>query len=57
MDNFAVSNGTVKVEDANRVLVVDLSGSVIKGNVSYCICSELSLRQTPLGLAPGVRLK
>ena len=33
LDNFAVSNGTVKLEDASHILVVDLSDSNIKGNV------------------------
>ena len=37
LDNFAVSNGTVKLEDADRILVADLSGSGIKGKVSNTV--------------------
>ena len=33
LDNFVVSNGTVKLEDASQILVVDLLQSNIKGNV------------------------
>ena len=32
MDNFAVTNMTVKLVDANHILVVDLSHPDIKGN-------------------------
>lgn len=37
LGNFAVSNGTVKLEDADRILVADLSGSGIKGKVSNTV--------------------
>ena len=33
LDNFAVSNGIVRLEDASHILVVDLLESNIKGNV------------------------
>ena len=35
LDNFVVSNGTVKLEDASRILVVDLLESNVKGEVNY----------------------
>lgn len=34
LNNFAVSNGTVRLEDASHILVVDLLESNIKGNVA-----------------------
>lgn len=34
LDNFAVANGTVRLVDANHILVVDLLDSTIKGNYS-----------------------
>ena len=34
LNNFAVSNGTVRLEDASHILVVDLLESNIKGNVT-----------------------
>jgi len=32
LDNFVVSNGTVKLEDASHIIVVDLLQSNIEGN-------------------------
>lgn len=43
LDNFAVSNGTVRLEDASHILVVDLLESNIKGNVKMYTDSKETL--------------
>ena len=37
LDNFVVSNGTVKLEDASHILVVDLLESNVKGKVNHVL--------------------
>lgn len=59
LDNFAVSNGTVKLEDADGILVADLSGSGIKAErektVDVCDWEETNcLSSHPAELCRGV---
>lgn len=59
MDNFAVSNGMVKLEDVDRILVADLSRSDIKAErektVDVCDWTETNcLSSHPTELCEGV---